>query len=68
MCFKVSFWKRFFRLIIAIAVAVCFTPLVALAGVDNFTSDLTIATDVDENTGKRFNGDNLTFEVNSGIT
>ena len=31
MCFKVSFWKKFFRLLVAVALAVCFTPSVALA-------------------------------------
>ena len=68
MSFKVSFKKKFLCLLLAVSVGVCFTPLVALAGVDNFTSDLTITTNVDENTGKRFNADNLTFEVNSGIS
>ena len=67
MSFKVSFWKRFFRLIIAIAVAVCFTPLVALA-VNTFTLNQTITTDNDDQPGHRFGGSNLTFEVNSGIT
>ena len=68
MSFKVPFRKTIFRLLLAVAVGVCFTPFLALAGVDNFTSDLTITTDLDENTGKRFAGDNLTFEVNSGIS
>ena len=68
MSFKVPFRKTIFCLLLAVAVGVCFTPFLALAGVDNFTSDLTITTDLDENTGKRFAGDNLTFEVNSGIS
>ena len=68
MSFKVPFRKTIFRLLLSVAVGVCFTPFLALAGVDNFTSDLTITTDLDENTGKRFAGDNLTFEVNSGIS
>ena len=68
MCFKVSFWKRFFRLIIAIAVAVCFTPLVALAVTEFTANPTTITTDNDDQPGHRFGGSNLTFEVNSGIT
>ena len=72
MSFKVSFRKRPFRLIIAIAVAVCFSPSLALAGSHintfNNNTDGTITSNFDANIGQKFGGDNLTFEVNSGIT
>ena len=67
MCFTVSFWKRFFRLIIAIAVAVCFTPLVALAVTEFTANPTTITTDDDDQPGQKFGDIDLTFEVNSGI-
>ena len=64
MSFKVSFWKRPFRLIIAIAVGAYFAPSVALAV--NVTADKTISADT--TVQQRITADNVTLTIDNNAT
>ncbi|SVC74338.1 uncharacterized protein METZ01_LOCUS327192, partial [marine metagenome] len=68
MCLTVLFWKRFFRLLMAVALAVCFTPSVALAvDITNANSPYsTTADNTDQHKLKTHNNISLTndFVIN----
>ena len=67
MNFKVSYRKRFFRLLLAVALVLCFLPSIVLAGSVNVTGDKTISADVAD-TQQKFTAVNKTLTINSGIT
>ena len=66
MSFKVSFWKRPFRLIIAIAVAVCFTPSVTLAV--NVSTTTVLDSGTTNTNQQRINANDVTLTIKGNTT
>ena len=67
MCFKVSFWKRYFRLLVAVAIVLCLSPslVLGLDTIDDSSGDKTISSGTIENDKQKIDDDNRTL-TNSG--